>query len=77
MTRSAMLLVLFCAGTIGLSASALGDDPSPPPPDSSNRHHNPAFAACKRQADEQKLARGDARRDFMKNCMKEQPAPSK
>jgi len=35
------------------------------------RHdHDPAWEACKKQADNQKLERGDARRDFMKNCVK-------
>jgi hypothetical protein len=71
MNRSAILLVLFCAGTIGLASSALGDDPAPPAPASGR--HNPALAACKKQADDQKMARGDARREFIKNCMKSAP----
>jgi hypothetical protein len=68
MNRSAILLVLFCAGTSGLAGSAFGDDPAAPAP--ANGRHNPAFIACKKQADDQKIARGDARRDFIKNCMK-------
>jgi len=72
MNRSAILLVLFCAGTIGICGTALGEDPSPPAA-ASNARHNPAFSACKKQADDQKLARGDARRDFMKTCMKSAP----
>jgi hypothetical protein len=73
---SALSLVLFTGATIGFSAAALADEPPPPPstaPSPENgagRRHNPAFAACKKQADDQKLAAGDARRDFMKNCMK-------
>jgi hypothetical protein len=68
MNRSAILLVLFCAGAIGLSPRAFGDDPATPAP--ADGRHNPAFIACKKQADDQKIARGDARRDFIKNCMK-------
>jgi hypothetical protein len=36
------------------------------------------WAACRKQADDQKLARGEARRNFMRNCMKnaQQPEPS-
>jgi hypothetical protein len=42
----------------------------------SRRHRLPHGAnrqqweACHKQADDQKLARGEARREFMKNCMK-------
>jgi hypothetical protein len=72
---SALLLVLFTGATIGFSAVAIADEPpppstAPPPENGEGRRHNPAFAACKKQADDQKLAAGDARRDFMKNCMK-------
>jgi hypothetical protein len=73
---SALSLVLFTGATIGSSAVAIADEPPPPPatapsPDNgAGRRHNPAFAACKKQADDQKLAAGDARRDFIKNCMK-------
>jgi hypothetical protein len=72
---SALSLVLFTGATIGFSAAALADEPPPPstaPPaeNAAGRRHNPAFAACKKQAYDQKLAAGDARRDFMKNCMK-------
>jgi hypothetical protein len=71
-TRNTLLgTVAFAAFAIGAIGIAAADDPSPtanPPP--AGRHHNPAWAACKQQADEQKIAAGDARRDFMKNCMK-------
>jgi hypothetical protein len=72
---SALSLVLFTGATIGFSAVAAADEPPPPstapsPENGAGRRHNPAFAACKKQADDQKLAAGDARRDFMKNCMK-------
>jgi hypothetical protein len=72
---SALSLVVFTGATIGFSAVAVADEPPPPstaPPaeNGAGRRHNPAFAACKKQADDQKLTAGDARRDFMKNCMK-------
>lgn len=84
MTRSrfssllaALSLSMFCS-TFIFSACAFADDPTPPPAPADGGHHrNPAFAACKKQADDQKLARGEARRDFIKNCMKSAPpAPS-
>jgi len=43
---------------------------APSPENGAGRRHIPAFAVCKKQADDQKLAAGDARRDFMKNCVK-------
>ena len=50
---------------------ALGDDTPPPAnPAPGGRHNNPAWAACKKQADDQKLQPGDARREFMKSCLK-------
>ena len=62
-------------GALGIGAAALADD-TPPPANStpgndgpSGRHHNPAWQACKKQADDQKLEPGDARKEFMKNCM--------
>ena len=67
-------LIIF--GALSFSAAAIADEPPPattPPPNSGGRHHNPAFAACKRQADDQKMAPSDARRAFIKNCMKSVP----
>jgi hypothetical protein len=61
--------IVLATTAIGFSGVAAADDP-PPPADGAKHHHNPAFAACKKQADDQKLTPGDARRDFMKNCMK-------
>jgi psiF repeat len=70
----ALAFTLLSGGTIGLSGVAAADDTPPPATqpgnDASGRHHNPAWAACKKQADDQKLEPGDARRDFMKNCLK-------
>ena len=80
----ALAFTLLGAGAIDLSGIAAADDNPPPSTqpgsDAAGRHHNPAWAACKKQADDQKLAPGDARRDFMKNCLKsaksEPPASS-
>jgi len=72
-----LAVTLWTGGTLGASAIAAADETPPPAPpaaapgnDGPGRHRNPAWAACKKQADEQKLAPGDARRDFMKNCLK-------
>jgi hypothetical protein len=67
-------LVLASGGGAMFAAMAAADDTPPPAtaPGSAGpgRHHNPAWAACKKQADDQKLEPGDARREFMKSCMK-------
>jgi psiF repeat-containing protein len=74
-----VLAASLATGSFVAHAGAVADDAPPPasapspdnPPDGGKgRHHNPAWAACKKQADDQKLAPGDARRDFMKGCMK-------
>lgn len=63
--------VAIAALTIATGSIALGDDNPPPAnPAPGGRHNDPAWVACKKQADDQKLQRGDARRDFMKTCMK-------
>jgi psiF repeat-containing protein len=63
--------VALTALTIGAAGIALGDDTPPPAnPTPGARHNNPAWAACKKQADDQKLQAGDARREFMKTCLK-------
>jgi hypothetical protein len=63
--------VALAALTIGAGSIALGDDNPPPAnPAPGGRHDNPAWAACKKQAEDQKLQPGDARREFMKNCLK-------
>ncbi|MGB6354486.1 MAG: PsiF family protein [Steroidobacteraceae bacterium] len=70
----ALAFTLLSGGTLALSGVAAADDTPPPATqpgnDATGRHHDPAWAACKKQADDQKLERGDARRDFMKNCIK-------
>jgi hypothetical protein len=56
----------------GSAALALADDTPPASGAQENgggRHHDPARAQCKKQADDQKLERGDARREFMKSCI--------
>jgi hypothetical protein len=56
---------------IGTADVVLGDDtPATANPAPGGRHNNPAWAACKKQADDQKLQPGDARREFMKTCLK-------
>jgi len=70
--------VAIAALTIAAGSIALGDDtppPANPAPAPGGRHNNPAWAGCKKQADDQKLAPGDARREFMKNCMKSAKSP--
>ena len=76
MSQSALKTVLLRAVAIAslsmaAGSMALGDDtPAPANPAAGGRHNNPAWAACKKQADDQKLQPGDARREFMKTCMK-------
>ena len=73
MLLPSLAFVLCTGGTLSVSAVAAADDTPPPAAPGNNaggRHHDPAWAACKKQADDQKLQPGDARRDFMKNCVK-------
>jgi hypothetical protein len=63
--------VAIAALSMAAGSMALGDDTPPPAnPAPGGRHNNPAWAACKKQADDQKIQAGDARHEFMKNCMK-------
>jgi hypothetical protein len=63
--------VAIASLSVAAGSMALGDDtPAPANPAPGGRHNNPAWAACKKQADDQKLQPGDARREFMKTCMK-------
>jgi psiF repeat len=63
--------VALAALMMGTGGMALGDDTPPPAnPGQGGRHNNPAWAACRKQADDQKLQPGDARREFMKTCLK-------
>lgn len=68
----AVAVAVLAIGSIGVAGVAFADDPPPAenPQPHGDRHHDPAWAACKKQADDQKLQPGDARRDFMKTCMK-------
>jgi psiF repeat-containing protein len=68
----ALALATFTIGSIGIAAA---DDTPPPNSAPGNgapggHHHNAAWQACKQKADDQKLEPGDARREFMKGCMK-------
>jgi hypothetical protein len=66
-----LVLGTLTMGSIVVSAVTYGDDAPPAgAPDGDARHHNPAWAGCKKQADDQKLAPGEARHEFMRNCMK-------
>lgn len=70
----ALAISSLTLATLGAGIAAADDAPpanSAPPADAPNgRHHNPAWAACKKQADDQKIAPGDAHKEFMKNCIK-------
>jgi hypothetical protein len=69
----ALAISSLTLGTLGLNIAAADDVPpanSAPPAGAPNgRHHNPAWAACKKQADDQKIAPGDAHKEFMKSCI--------
>jgi hypothetical protein len=68
------MTLILCTGGAAFSDFAAADEAPPPATapgnNASDRHHDPAWAACKKQADDQKLQPGDARHDFMKNCLK-------
>ena len=70
----ALAFTLSTCGAIGVSGIAAADDAPPPAAapgdDGQHRHHDPAWAACKKQADDQKIAPGDAHKEFMKSCIK-------
>lgn len=72
--HTSKLLRAVVLAALGLCSAvvAFGDDtpPSDNPPPGGRHHHDPAWTACKKQADDQKLEAGDARRDFMKTCVK-------
>jgi hypothetical protein len=68
------------------SSSVAAPDDETPPPNSApgadvprnGPHHNPAWQACNKQADDQNINAKDARREFMRSCMKsakEAPPP--
>jgi hypothetical protein len=69
----ALAMASLTLGTLGLNVAAADDAPPPnsaPPSDAqTGRHHNPAWAACRKQADDQKIAPGDAHKDFMRKCI--------
>ena len=63
--------IVLAAVTMAAGSVALADDNPPPSnPPAGARHNNPAWAACKKQADDQKIQPGDAHRQFMKTCLK-------
>jgi hypothetical protein len=72
--RTLALGALMAIGAYAASAGVAIADDTPPasaaPGSGGGRQHDPAWADCKKQADDQKLERGDARREFMKTCIK-------
>jgi hypothetical protein len=75
---AALPLVATLAGiTVGeivFATVSVADDTPPSqtpdaPPPQGRHHNNPAWAACKQQADDKKLERGEERREFMKQCL--------
>jgi hypothetical protein len=62
--RGALVLMLFS----GLAPVSFAQDASGAK--HGDRRNDPQFAACKKQADDQKLERGPERRAFMEKCMK-------
>jgi hypothetical protein len=70
LTAQLLVPAMFTAiGALGIH-TALADDAAPANTEGPNgRHHNPAWAACRKQADDQKLEPGDRRKEFMKNCI--------
>jgi hypothetical protein len=64
----------LCAALAFATAGVVAADqtvPAPNPPADAPRGANrQQWQACHKQADEQKLPRGEARREFMRNCMK-------
>jgi hypothetical protein len=73
MLLRAVALAALTIGGIGVAGVAFGDDTPPPtdnPPHGGRHNNDPAWAACKKQADDQKLQPGDARHEFMKTCLK-------
>ena len=69
----ALAISSLTLGTLGLNLAAADDAPpansAPPTGAADGRPHNPAWAACRKQAGDQKIAPGDARKEFMKNCI--------
>jgi hypothetical protein len=73
--KTAALLMLMGSSVVALNA--LADDANAPPnnaPAPRDEHRTPQWLACRKQADDQKLPRGEARREFMRNCVKNAPA---
>jgi hypothetical protein len=60
-------LALATAGVASADQSAPAPNPPADAPHGANRQQ---WDLCRKQADDQKLARGEARREFMRNCMK-------
>jgi hypothetical protein len=68
----AVALAAVTVGSVAATGVAFADDtpPADNPAQGGRHNHDPAWAACKKQADDQKLEAGDARHEFMKTCLK-------
>jgi invasion protein IalB len=79
MLRTTRLIHLAAIAALTASAVAIAEEGASqpnPPADSSHSGNRQQWQACRKQADDQKLPRGDARREFMHNCIKSaQTAP--
>jgi hypothetical protein len=70
-------LALSALAMASLSAAAAPGDDTPPPNSApgadaprNGPHHDAAWQACNKQADDQNISARDARREFMRSCMK-------
>jgi hypothetical protein len=70
-------LALSALAMVASSVTAAPDDETPPANSApgadaprNGPHHNAAWQACNKQADDQNIAEKDARREFMRSCMK-------
>jgi hypothetical protein len=75
-TRLVRFAAIATLAASALAAAEEGTSPPNPPADSPHSANRQQWQVCRKQADDQKLPRGDARREFMRNCIKSaQTAP--
>ncbi len=63
-------LTFGCMLAVASAGADEGATPPNPPNDSPPSGNRQQWQECRKQADAQKLPRGDARREFMRNCIK-------
>jgi len=77
---AAVALTTLTLGSLFVIPAASADQSGPPPPsqnDSPRTGNRQQWEACRKQADAQQLPHGDARREFMRSCIKSaQAAPA-